>query len=189
MYMRLNLLPTRYSRKRTGTLYELILMISVVVATLLGLYFWYWMTNREINQLMADTSNVRQQIEKLKKEVVRVDEFKKKARALEDKLKVIDTLKDRKSGPVRLLEDLATVVTQVGDVWIEEISEKNDIMTLNMSSLRSDKISEFMEQLETHSRYFEDVDLVVSEAKQEKNLTYHKFKVKCEVRYYMPEES
>lgn len=186
MYMRINLLPAKYSRKRVSALYELAAMAGLVVLTLGGLYGWYWYTSSEIDRLQAEIAGVRGQIERLKKEVVRVDEFKNKARALEDKLKVIEELKVAKSGPVHVLDDLATVLTRVGDVWLTAISDKEGVLTLELCALRHDKISEFMEQLSARSRYFKDIRLVLSEAKEDKAITFFVFKVTAAVVYDAP---
>lgn len=189
MYMRINLLPTKYSRKRTGAIYELVIMVTVLVLTVLGLATWYWLTASEIERTRAQVAQLRREVESLKQEVVKVDQFKTQALDLENKLEVIETLRERKTGPVKLLDDLATVITRVGDVWLEELSERDGVMTLDMFSLRDDKIAEFMQQLERYSEYFTRVSLVLSEARKEKELTYYRFRISCQVRYHLGEQS
>lgn len=183
MKMKVNLLPTKMSRKKAGAMYELGIMAGAIVATLIGLYMWYYVMDSTRSELNVNINHVKSQISKLKKEVVRVDEFKRKAKSLESKLKVIKDLRARKTGPVKILDDLATTITKVGDVWLLSLNEVEGVMTLEMNSLRQDKISEFMEMLEKESRYFSDIKLVITESKTEKNLIYYYFKISCKVNY------
>jgi type IV pilus assembly protein PilN len=183
MHMRINLLPTKVSRKKVGALYELVVMVVLAVMTVLGLYGWYWFMEIKKSDVQRQIADVQLQIDKLKKEVIRVDEFKDKTRNHEDKLKIIDDLKSRKVGPVHLLDDLATIITQVGDIWVLTLTERDGVMQLDMYSLSQDKISEFLDMLGKRSHYFTNIKLLFTEAKKEPENTLYHFKVTCSVQY------
>lgn len=184
MRMRINLLPTKFSKKRAQNVRDLIVMASVVGATLLGLFIWYSSLNNQLNTVKGNIRQVQNQIDKLSKEVAKVDEFKKNTKVLEDKLAVIEQLKAKKTGPVMVLDELATAITLVGDVWVTDIKESEGVMELSMNALRQDKISDFMLNLESRPKYFKDVKLLVTEAQKEKDSsTYYRFRVSCNVIY------
>ncbi len=185
MRMRINLLPTKYNKKRAQNVHELIIMAVILVVTLAGLFGWYKVLDNKLTVAKRNVKEVQAQVEKLKKDIAKVDEFKASTKVLEDKLKVIDELKAKKTGPVLVLDELATAITLTGDVWVRRLVEKDGVMELQMSSLRQDKISDFMLVLESKSKLFQNVRLILTEAQKEKDKgdIYYNFTVSCAVLY------
>ncbi len=185
MRMRINLLPTKFSKKRAQNVQELIIMVVILVVTLAGLFVWYKALDNKLTTAKRNVREVQAQVDKLKQDIAKVDEFKASTKVLEDKLKVIDELKAKKTGPVLVLDELATAITLTGDVWVRRLVEKEGVMELQMSSLRQDKISDFMLALESKAKLFQNVRLILTEAQKDKDKddTYYNFTVSCEVLY------
>ncbi len=162
-------------------------MGSIIVATIIGLFVWYTILDNKLTSIKKDINTVNAQIATLANVVSKVDEFKANSKVLEDKLHVIDQLKAKKTGPVIVLDELATAITLVGDVWIKSIKEEDGNMELSMSALRQDKISDFMLALEERSKYFKNVKLLLTEMNKNSgknnNITYVDFKISCTVAY------
>ncbi len=183
MRMRINLLPTKFNKKRAQNVHELIIMVIILAVTLVGLFVWYKALDTKLTVTKRNVREIQAQVDKLKSDIAKVDEFKAGTKALEDKLKVIDELKAKKTGPVLVLDELATAITLTGDVWVRRLVEKEGTMELEMSSLRQDKISDFMLALEKKSKLFQNVHLMLTEAQKSKDETYYNFKVSCAVLY------
>src|SRR3954462_549580 len=101
--LRINLLPRKASKKQTTAKNELYIVAASVILLLIGAYVLYWYRGREVDALDARIATAQQEVESLKKDVVRVEEFKKKTATLEQKLQVIEKLKKQKVGPAHML--------------------------------------------------------------------------------------
>src|SRR4051812_10378321 len=105
--IRINLLPVRRSKKRETAQRELAVGGAVAAVVLLGLYIWYAVMASKVSSIEERIAKTQADIKGVEQKIVQVEEFKKKKREFEQKLEVIDDLKAKKTGPVKLLDELA----------------------------------------------------------------------------------
>ena len=65
-------------------------------------------------------------------------------------------LKQGRTGPVRMLEELATVTPR--QLWLSKLDEKNGAVSFSGAAVSIDDVSEFMSKLK-QSKYFTKVEL------------------------------
>src|ERR1700682_3649052 len=121
--IRINLLPVRAAKKREFGRQQLVLFVLLLVLAGIGNYFVYNRFESELRSLDKQIATTRTEIAQLEKTIGEVKSIKDDKKALEDKLKILDTLKKGRTGPVKVLDELASVVPQ--KVWILEFSEQN----------------------------------------------------------------
>lgn len=160
--IRINLLPVKGSKKRDAATRELAIGGSVIAAVVLLLYVWYVVMGSKISAADERIAKTQAEIKRIEQDIVKVDEFKKKKRELESKLTVIDDLKAKKTGPVKLLDELASNVPK--KVWLQSFDEKGGVMILEGGAGDNDDLSDFLAYLTKRSRFFSKVALIYSEA-------------------------
>ena len=126
--IRINLLPVRAVKKREMGQKQLVLFGLVFVIFGIGNYYWYAETAKQEERLRID-----------------VQRTEKENKALEDKLKVLDTLERGRTGPVKMLDAMATSIPK--NVWLKRLEEKGGSMSLDGSALTNDDLAEFMKSL------------------------------------------
>src|SRR6202022_843357 len=119
----INPLPVRAAKKGGLGRQEGVLFVLLLVLAGIGNYFVYNRFESELRSLDKQIATTRAEIAQLEKTIGEVKSIKDDKKALEDKLKILDTLKKGRTGPVKVLDELASVVPQ--KVWIIEFSEQN----------------------------------------------------------------
>jgi len=154
--VRINLLPVRVSKKKEAGQQQLVLFAVLLVAGLLGNYLWSSARSRDLAQRDAKVARTREDIAQLDRIIGEVKDIKEAQQALRQKLDVLDKLKQARSGPVRMLDELATITPR--QLWLGKMTEKDGQVLLSGAALSIDDVSEFMTKLKT-SRYFSKVEL------------------------------
>lgn len=145
MMIHINLLPVRQVKKREASRQFLVVAAGLVVLALIA--NWYWYSKRQDiiagNQQHIDETN--RQIHELEKVIGEVNNINKRKKEVEAKLKVLDDLRKRRSGPVRMMDALATAIPK--KVWISAFDEKGGAVKLTGSAFSHDDVADFMRSL------------------------------------------
>ena len=88
--IRINLLPVKQARRQVNARQELLVLGGVLAGVSLSLFILNGVTAAKIEDQEDKVRQVQTALEAQKKDVVRVEDFKKKAELLERKLAVID---------------------------------------------------------------------------------------------------
>lgn len=188
MAVRINLLPVRAARRASSAKQELYAVIGVVILAFAGVYLWSSSVSGKIDQTQRNVAALQRELDALKKDRARVDEYLKKNKQLVGKREAIEKLQAQRTGPAKLLDDLATILTSEKKVWLTELSEKNGQMTLQGGAMEHVNISDFQLALKRNSNFFKNVELKVVERDISKGKTgpkveYLKWKIVCEADY------
>jgi len=154
--VRINLLPVRVSKKKEAGKQQLALFAVVLVAGLLVNYFWAASRAGDLKSRESKLARTREDIAQLERIIGEVKNIKDAQQELQKKLDVLERLKQGRSGPVRMLEELATVTPR--QLWLTKLDEKGGAVTFSGSSASIDDVSEFMLKLK-QSKYFTKVEL------------------------------
>jgi type IV pilus assembly protein PilN len=162
----INLLPHREARRVADLRQTLALLVLGLV--ILGGAIWFVNKSVKDSQMMAEAA-VRQleaDIERYGPEQKQVASFKQKKSELEDKLDVIRDLDAARSGPVRLLDELAKTTPE--RLWLTKLETEGASITLEGQSLDTGVVADFLRSMNA-SAYFDLVDLerTVSGAERE----------------------
>jgi type IV pilus assembly protein PilN len=180
--IRINLLPIQATRRRQTIQHQLLGAAAAVIVVIVGCIVWTAYKSSESEEKKAQIAEKNQELKQLDKIIGEVNEFTSKKKELEDKLKIIDTLRKGKTGPVRALDDLATEIPN--RVWLEKMEETNGAVTLSGVAIDHEDVSAFMKALQK-SKYFTGIVLGYSkQVKQDKSsVSLYEFKITCAVNY------
>ena len=147
MMIRINLLPVRQVQKREIGRQILILAAVVVIGSLVGNYLWYDNRDSEKNRRTQQLADTTRRISELEKVIGEVNNINKQKKEVEEKLKILGELRKQRSGPVRMLDALATATPK--KVWIADFNEQSNLVKLSGKAMSHEDVAEFMRSLAT----------------------------------------
>jgi type IV pilus assembly protein PilN len=162
--IKINLLPVRAAKKREFGRQQIILFAVLLVGAGVGNYLWYNKVESDLEDLNRRIASTRAEIAQLEKTIGEVKSIKEDKKALEDKLKILDTLKQGRTGPVKVMDELASLIPQ--RVWIVDYSEASGGVTITGKAAAYEDLSAFSKRMKA-SKHFRDI--VIKRAAQAGN--------------------
>lgn len=155
--IRINLLPVKRAKKRGSGKQQVFLILLLVAA--LGILL-VWKSRQEeakFAELVSLETQKQAEIKKLEELIGNLNETQKKSEDLQKKLGVIETLQKSKSGPVRVLDEISTLIPK--KVWLTSMGDSNQMISMAGFAIDSREIANFMKNLEADTKFFSDVTL------------------------------
>ena len=154
--VRINLLPVRVSKKKEAGKQQLALFAALLLAGLVGNYLWQSTRAADLKARQAKLARTKEDIAQLDRIIGEVKNLKGAQAQLQQKLDVLDRLKAGRTGPVRMLDELATITPR--QLWLTKLDEKAGTIVFAGTALSIDDVSTFMAALKA-SKYFDRVEL------------------------------
>lgn len=174
--IRINLLPVKAAQKKERLRGQLIifgLSAALVAGSCFAVYGTYL---TKVSNVKDEIATTEQDIQRLKKTLGEVAQFKKLQEELRGKLEILGNLKTARSGPVRLLDELGTAIPN--RLWITSFKESKGSISIAGIGLNEETVAEFLRNLES-SPYYQGVELKVIEQTAQGGQKLHKFDVSC----------
>jgi type IV pilus assembly protein PilN len=172
--IRINLLPVRAAKKKEAIQRHLALFAIGLVVVLGAFLLMYKVKANNLAGMEQKNNALEAEIANLKKIIGEVEAYKQQEVLLEKKLEVIRNLKANKTGPVHMLDQLATRIPE--KLWLATLAESNKKVTLKGVSINNEVIATFMSRME-ESDYFAEVYLVSIQARDEGDLKLKEFTI------------
>jgi type IV pilus assembly protein PilN len=160
--VRINLLPVRVSKKKEAGKQQLLLFALLLVAGILGNGYWNGDRARDLSVRQRQLAKTQADVAALERIIGEVSSIRAEQKALQEKLDVLDSLKKGRSGPVRVLDELATLMPK--RVWLRKLAEKGGKVTFEGSAGTIEDVSALMSALK-QSTHFKGIDLKRTDAK------------------------
>jgi type IV pilus assembly protein PilN len=145
MMIRINLLPVRVAKKREMGKQILVLFAIVLVGAIVGNAMWYKGRKDEFDENAKGIKQVQTKIEELKKVIGEVDKINERKAEVEKKLGVLDTLRKGRSGPVKMMDALASSIPK--KLWLKSFVEDKAGVKISGSAVSHDEVAELMSNL------------------------------------------
>jgi len=179
--MRINLLPVRVSKKTIAGKQQLLLFGLIVVLGLILNLLWQQSRAADLRSREAKLKRTQEDIAQLEKIIGEVKNIKAQQAALKEKLDILDKLKAGRSGPVRMLDELATLTPK--RLELKKMEEKaGGALQFDGSAGSIDDVSTFMSALKA-SRYFTAVELKKTTAATRKAFRIVDFTITASTSY------
>jgi type IV pilus assembly protein PilN len=156
--IRINLLPFRAAKKRENIKRQITVYALTVVLLLAGVAYTFLNLNSQLSQLQNEQQKLQQELATHEKTLQRIAALEKKIKEVKTKLAVIKDLEKRKTGPVRLLDEIATAVPK-DKLWLTSLSETGGILKLTGRAMDNETVALFMTNLEK-SEHITSVELL-----------------------------
>jgi type IV pilus assembly protein PilN len=176
--IRINLLPVRAAQKKEQLRGQIAIAVFATVLTFAAFGAFYVLLDQKVRDEKAAIASKNAEINRLKTAIGEVAQFKKLQEELRGKLGVLDKLKEGKSGPVHLLDELSRILPE--KVWLTSFKEMSGSITINGVGLNEESVAQFLRDLES-SPYYVGVDLQVIEQIKQNDVNLQKFEIICKV--------
>lgn len=190
--IRINLLPVRAAKKKE-TLRQQIIVAALSLGVVLAAMGYLGVSiSNKITKVEEKIAAINKEISELKKAEKYSEDIKRKKKAVEAKLNVIEELDKKKSGPVHLMDELTKSIPfeptaeLPKKIQINSLKEKGGTLELKGLALNNEIIASFMTNLE-NSPYFMNVNLGSSKAVEKQKIRVKDFTITCQLEF--PEES
>ena len=145
MMIRINLLPVRKKVQQEAGRQILAIFAVVLVGAGIGNYMWYSNRDDVVQGLQAQIASTNARIADLDKTIGEVKNINTRKAEVEKKLAVLDELRRGRSGPVRMMDALASSIPK--KAWISSFNEERGNVKLLGSAISHDDVAELMRNL------------------------------------------
>lgn len=173
--VKVNLLPIRSELRKKALVEHVLLLALCIFLVIIGEWFVQTAINQQKEALENEMASTKVEIKKLTAEAGEIEKFKTQKQELERKLKVIEDLNAKKTGPVQILDELSLIIPE--KMWLNSVDNKGDNLVLGGYAVDNTTIAAFLKRLQASS-HFDNVALVMSQQEQGK----HKFTIMCKIK-------
>jgi type IV pilus assembly protein PilN len=188
--IRINLLAVERERtKRSGALIPAAHRVTIaasliVLATFLGVGWWFWSLRQTSARLDADIAKGEVETQQLRSVLAQVQKFEARKAQLQQRVALIEELRRGQNGPVHLLDEISRAVPD--RLWLTEMSQKGDDFIIAGMTTSLTGLSDFIGNLESSKWFKKPVDIVDSQVLTDaKAGDIYKFSIKA--TFYNPE--
>jgi type IV pilus assembly protein PilN len=160
--LQINLLPVREARRKEDSRQLSMQGALVLLLVFAAVGFAHSMISEEISNSQARIAQMQRDIDQYKPQLEQVAAFRAQKKKLETKIGVIDELDLARSGPVRVLSELASRTPN--RLWLTSLATEGKTIVMSGMSLDNDLVALFLRSL-GESDYFTEVDLDKTEMK------------------------
>jgi type IV pilus assembly protein PilN len=161
--IRINLLPVRVSKKATAGRQQLVLFAALIVGAYVGNFLWAQSRSAELKTRQQKVQRTREEIVQLDRIIGEVKNIKEQQASLREKLDILADLKAGRSGPVKVMDALATLTPK--RLWITKLEEKGGATAISGQATTFDDVSSFMTALKGNPQ-FSNIELRKTTAAQ-----------------------
>jgi Tfp pilus assembly protein PilN len=133
---------------------ELLLGAMILLGLLLAGGNFLWLRHK-INLKKAEIAEAQVEVERLAPIIREVEAFKAKKADLENKIRVISTLKANQRGPVKIMDYVSTAVPDL--LWLGRMEVSTKILKVRGQAFNTNAVAKFIEQLDAVEEFEEPV--------------------------------
>lgn len=167
--IRINLLPYRAARikeniRRQVTIYVLSTIFLMIVIVYYNMDF-----NGQIKDLRKERDDRNKELASYKATTAKIKDLEQKKAEIDIRLDKINELKKDKTGPVKLLDDIATSVPK-DQLWLTALKEEKGTLILEGTAMDNETVADFMNRLK-NTESVQSVELVRTRQREIKELS------------------
>ena len=169
--IKINLLPKREHRRRTGN-FELYILATVLVLSCALVGGVYLRNEKALRSLRSDLTAAKSQRDALQGEYKEFLALEKEKKEIAVRIAAIDRISKGRAIAPRMLYDLSSLVTE--NVWLKKLRKEEEKFDLEGRSVDNESLCSFVEHL-SKLPYLKGVELKSVEDVTETGVTIKKF--------------
>lgn len=177
--IRINLFPFRAARIKENIRRQITYYFGSVIIILLAITYFYMNFSKQVNSLRHKIDEQQKELDTYKDTNAKIGDLKKTIADIETKLKTITELEKVKTGPVKLLDDIAMSVPK-DKLWLASLRENKGTLMLEGTAMDNETVADFMDRLQS-TQSIQSVELVRTRQKKIAglDLSLKDFALKC----------
>ena len=162
--IKVNLFPFRAARIKENIRRQVTIYVLSVIFLILASSYFYLDLNNKVNTLREEQDVKQKELDSFKDTNRKIAALKRTIAAVEVKLKTIKRLEKGKTGPVKLLDDIAISVPE-DKLWLTTLKEQKGTLVLNGTAMDNETVADFMDRLQ-NTQSINSVQLVRTRQKK-----------------------
>ena len=164
--IRINLLGVDRQKARKAPAFDvgqqLTLACSLIlVATVLGIGWWYWTLNEEATRVEAEIEAAQREQTRLRSLLTEVQQFEARRAQLQQRVQMIEQLRAGQSIPVQLLDHVSRSLPEM--LWLTEMEQTPEALTIQGRSTTLIALSDFVGNLGNSDLIVRPIEIVNSQ--------------------------
>jgi type IV pilus assembly protein PilN len=182
--IRINLFPFRAARIKENIRRQVTIYLLSTVFLLLALSYYTLDFNKKAKILRADQEAKQHKLATFRATTSKLKRLKDTIDDVTLKLNTIRELEKAKTGPVKLLDDIAMSIPRE-KLWLISLRESGGILTLEGTAMDNETVADFMNRLES-TESMKSVELVKTQQKEvtQLKLNLKDFALNCKTYAY-----
>jgi type IV pilus assembly protein PilN len=172
----INLLPVREERRKADLQQQGVLLLATVIGSMVLVGGYHAYLRSSVSSAQDGTRQLQRQIDAFGPQLKQVEGFRAAKAEIEQKLSVIEELDRSRSGPIRVLDELASHTPE--RVWLTKLETGASGVGIEGVSLDNELVALFLTAL-GESPYFEDVELEETELLEQEGLKLNEFRLRA----------
>lgn len=132
-----------------------VLLVGLLIAGLLASGGWWFMKSRELSNKKEEAVQRRAEAQQLESIIAEVEQFQKRKDSLERRIQLINDLKQRQKGPVRIMDKISQLLPDL--VWLTSMNFSANTVTMQGKALNPTAIANYVENIKTDPTFEEPV--------------------------------
>jgi type IV pilus assembly protein PilN len=180
--IKINLLPFRAAKKKENVRRQISIYFLSLILLGAGMTYLYISTNTQLKEVRHIKAEKQKELNSYSDTTRKIAKLKKKISELQTKLDVILKLEEKKTGPVRLLDELAQAIPP-DQLWLNSLSERGKSLQLSGTAKDNNTIALFMTNLK-ESPLIGEVNLISSKLSYLRayNMEVNDFSLTCRLQ-------
>jgi len=145
--IKVNLFPFRAARIKENIRRQVTIYLLSMIFLILASSYFYLDLNNKVNTLREERDVKQKELDSFKDTNIKIAALKKTIADIEVKLKTIKRLEKGKTGPVKLLDDIAMSVPE-DKLWLTTLKEQKGTLILNGTAMDNETVADFMDRLQ-----------------------------------------
>ena len=162
--IKVNLFPFRAARIKENIRRQVTIYLLSMIFIILASSYFYLDLNNKVNTLREERDVKQKELDSFKDTNIKIAALKKTIADVEVKLKTIKRLEKGKTGPVKLLDDIAMSVPE-DKLWLTTLKEQKGTLILNGTAMDNETVADFMDKLQ-NTKSINSVQLVRTRQKK-----------------------
>ncbi len=172
--IRINLLPSKRKKKDVQAYKTLIQGAVILGLTLLIVVIFTFYLIGKISNLKDEEAAKQKRLSELQVLLKEVEHYEKDNAAYKQKTQVIEQLKKNQHAPLRLLDEVSTLLPR--GVWLASLKEQQGAVDITGFAFTNADLVTYVQNLKG-SKYMEEVTLIESRQATIENISLYSFKL------------
>jgi type IV pilus assembly protein PilN len=135
----------------------------ILLATVVGIAWWFWSLRTESTQLDAEIAKAEVEAQQLRSVLAQVQKFETEKARLQQRVSLIEQLRRGQTGPVHILDEVSKALPD--RLWLVSMSQRAADFTMEGRTTSLTGVSDFVSNLQA-SPWFGAVELLDSQVDQ-----------------------
>ncbi|HVT57925.1 MAG TPA: PilN domain-containing protein [Thermoanaerobaculia bacterium] len=122
------------------------MLFAGIMAGILAAVGYWWALSRELEAKQAEVAQAQKQVDALQAVIKEVEDFKKKKKALGDKIQVINDLKSNQRGPVKIMDYVSRALPEL--LWLDRMKMGATNIEIEGRAFNTNAVANFLENLD-----------------------------------------